>query len=713
MNKMIVFARTAKGTGESGAGSHELARDLRIILNAIDGKSSVEILRNKFDFLSPAELDEALAALAAEYFIREAAGSPAAFSSSPRPAAADGGTEPATPQSDESLLKAQALRAKIRGRREGAERRSAPEAAAGEGRQTHDHEQASRVAEEQARLDEEARRLRAVEEAAQREAAERARQDAEAQQRSVAEERARREAEELARRHAQELARREEAERLRQEAEAQARRAAEEESRQRAEEEARARAAQQARERAEEESRRQAEEEARRQEAESVRQDAEEHARWMAEQQAWRETEEKNRADQEATARKRASAREAADAGTSGPGMLRRWGKAIALGLVALVAAGLVTLHVISFDGQIPKFEKALAAQFQQPVTIKALRLSLVPHSQLRLEGVSIGSEGQIRIPQIRAAGTLGNLFSDRKVFTSLALDSPVVAAEGMGWILFGKPLTGNLEFGQVAVLNATFESKHVNLPAFDAKLQSDGAGAWKAISVESVDKNLNLELTPQDSAVQIDFKARTFKVPFGSALTLEEVVARGTADGSGLVLTEFKGFAYGGTLAGAATLKWGASWSLQGELHAKQIDASRLVPELLADARLVGDASFVMQAPQAAKLFAEPRLEGSFLIPRGTLLGVDLGRALQGGGMRGDTKFSELAGSILHERGATQLRQIRLSQGPMLANGSVDVDADRTVRGRIAAEIRSSVEYLRARLALSGTVGKIEWARQ
>jgi hypothetical protein len=66
--------------------------------------------------------------------------------------------------------------------------------------------------------------------------------------------------------------------------------------------------------------------------------------------------------------------------------------------------------------------------------------------------------------------------------------------------------------------------------------------------------------------------------------------------------------------------------------LNAKQIDMERLVPGLMSSARLEGKSSYAMQASEPAKLFDWARAEGSFSIPRGTLLGLDLGSVLQGG---------------------------------------------------------------------------------
>lgn len=633
---MTTYIKTSKGAREAGAHASELDSDLLRVLISVDGNHSVDVLRKQSDYLSAEEFDEAIDALVVAGYIRDSAQT------------SDGGADQSTLSGVETLRKAQALRAKIRARREGTEH-SAP--VAGEmGR----HSEAQVGSDDEQRL--------------AREATARVRQEAEEKARQVAEEEARREAAKRARQAAEEQARQEALEQERLDSAKEAKRISEEE--------------------------------------------AEAHARWMAEQNAWREAEEKLKRDEEEAARDRASVRAGKRTRMAAPDMVRKWGKALAFGVLALVAGGLAAIHLISFDGQIPQFEKSLAGQFQQPVKIKSLRLGLVPQSYVGLEGVSIGGDGQIRASRIKLVGGLGNLFSDKKEFRSIELDSPVLTEEGLGWLLFGQSTVRNMVFGQVSALNATLESKNVNFPAFDAKLQSDGEGAWKAIVIESQDKNLSLELTPKGRSVQVDVKAKSFKVPFGSTLTLDEMVASGIADRGGLVLAEFKGFAYGGILSGNASLKWGAHWTLEGELNVKQVDTARLIPQLLDGARLAGKAAFILHAPEATKLFAAPRMEGSFNIPRGTLLGADLGSLLQGGGARGDTKFADLAGNFSHDRGATQFRQVSLSQGSMTAAGMFDVDAEQNVRGRFAADLKLAAESRRANLTLSGTLKKLEWRR-
>jgi actin-related protein len=714
----------------------ELAPGLDKILRAIDGRSSVEGISGRLDKVSAGLVDFGLEALVEGELICDA--------SSAEPVSAS------TPV-EEHARKAQELRDKIRDRRKGGDRsRTSPAIDAwykarreAEAQAAHEVEaQARRQGDEQAKraeadmarrvLDEQNKRIaadharRTAEEQAKRAIEELARREVEDQARRVAEEQARRAAEEQAKRAAEDQARRAAEDEARRKVEEQARRAAEDEARRKEEarvrqeaEEKNRREAERAKQEAEETARRVAEEKARaaaqdeeqREAGERARQRAEVQARLLAEEQEWQLAEEKARGEEEAArAREQAQADSPVDKGRSGKP--RNLGKLAAITIGGLLVVGLVALHVIPFDGQIPQFEQALSAQFQQPVKIKSIHLALIPGSHVRLEGVSIGADGQIRVPLIRAGGGMGNLFGEKKDFKAIELESPVISEEGLGWILFGQRQGSAMGFGEVHATGASLASKRISLPAVDVKLQVGGDGAWKTIAITSADKDLEILLTSKGASTQVEIKARSFKIPFGSTLTLDEFAANGTADRNGLTLTEFKGFTSGGTLGGSANLKWGSVWSLSGELNAKQIDMERLAPGVMNSARLEGKASYAMQASEPAKLFDWAHAEGSFSIPRGTLLGLDLGSVLQGGGIRGETNFSELNGSFVHDQGATQLRQLRMNQSNMAASGTIDIDADKKVHGKVAAELRLSTEMRRSSLSVAGTLSKLEWQR-
>ena len=716
MNRTTIYARTAQG--DKAAQTDELPRAQIHILNAIDGHSTVDDIASEMAHLTATQFGEGLDALVAGGFIQEASAGPSAA---------------------DHLRKAWELRDKIKSRRTG----GVPTVAEAAEQVRRDEEERRRADDEaRQRAEDDARRKaedemrRRIEEEARRKVEEEMRRKAEDEMRRRAEEDARRKAEEM-RRIAEEEARRK-AEEMRRVAEEEARRKAEEEARRKADEESRRKLEEQARRHAEElearraaaeeaeraaaRARQEAEEESRRlarereqlaaEESERARQRAEVQARLLAEEQAWMEEEEKARAEEEARVRD-----EAAAASLKGERMSaqkrRQMVKTAGMGLVGLVVLALVGVHFVSFDGQIPAFEKALSARFQQPVQIKGLHMALVPAPHLRLDNVTIGAEGQVRIPSVKARGDLGNLFGEKKNFRAIELESPVLSEQGLGWMLFGRGQGGDVTLGNVSATNVSIAAKSIALPPFDARIEEEGGGAWKSISLGSADKTLEGQVTPKGAGVQFSVKTKSFKLPFGSTLTLEDFEVSGNADANGINVTDFKGFTHGGTLGGTARLKWGSGWSLTGEVNAKQIDTARVVPELMGSARFAGNGIFIMQAADPAQLFPSGRVEGSFVVPRGTLLGVDIGSVLQGGNLRGQTQFSELAGNLLYERGTAQFRSLRLNQSNMTASGNIDVDADRNVRGRISAEIKLSTEMRRSNLGVSGTLSKLEWQRQ
>ena len=578
-------------------------------------------------------------------------------------------------------------------------------------------EQARREAEERARREAEEQARREAEEQARREAEERARREAEEQARRKAEEQARREAEEQARREAEEQARRETEERARREADEQARREAEEQARREAEEQARREAEEQARREAEEQARREAEEQARREAKEQARREAEEQARREAEEQARREAEDEARREAETLRMPEAELETwASSAPASSPRLYEmpgKWRRRIAVGLFVLIAAAFGLIHLVPFDEQRSHLEKTAAAQFHQPVTIKALHLSLLPQPHWRLEGIAIGGEGQIKVAQLNAIAALATLFSDSNVFDELEIDTAVLGDEGLSWLLFGKPQQQDLKLARINARNVRLESKHIAMPAFDAKMGVGEDGKWQTIHLEAAEGELRMDLQPMAESVEIDFTAASYRLPFGSALVIKDLQAKGIVRPGELAVTGFSGRLYGGVLRGNSSLKWGSSWTLNGEWSGKQIDAAQLAPGLVEEGNLEGRGLYSFHAEDANKLFANRRLDGNFIIRKGSLRGVDIGNLLKGERGGGRSQFSEIAGSFAVDSGRIQLRRLRLAAGMMSANGDVKVDADKNVRGRFTVDLKSPVVQRSATLVVSGTLKEPRFNRE
>jgi hypothetical protein len=108
------------------------------------------------------------------------------------------------------------------------------------------------------------------------------------------------------------------------------------------------------------------------------------------------------------------------------------------------------------------------------------------------------------------------------------------------------------------------------------------------------------------------------------------------------------------------------------------------------------------MSAAAPDKLGAEARLEGKFTVTKGVLGSFDIARAMQPAASlaSGRTLFADLAGTGSYNKGAVQLRDMRLTAGLLSATGIADIDASGRLSGRVNAELGPQ----RGTIALSGT---------
>jgi hypothetical protein len=113
------------------------------------------------------------------------------------------------------------------------------------------------------------------------------------------------------------------------------------------------------------------------------------------------------------------------------------------------------------------------------------------------------------------------------------------------------------------------------------------------------------------------------------------------------------------------------------------------------------------MSGTDPAKLYNSAHIEGSFSMGKGALGTVDLSRVLQTSGRQhgGRTLFTELNGQATYDRGAVALRNISMVAGALHAGLSAEIAPSGALAGRIVADMRTSVQPLRAVVVLGGTV--------
>jgi len=380
-------------------------------------------------------------------------------------------------------------------------------------------------------------------------------------------------------------------------------------------------------------------------------------------------------------------------------GRPRSWGKPAAIGLSVLLVGGVGVLHVMPVSTA--DYEKAAAEALGAPVKIASARLSLITGIQMNFEGVSIGDAVKIR--HVRGFPEVGSLFGARKAFNRVELDGVSLSQAQLADAVLGKAAGANFRIGRVEIRQANLEGA-LKLPPLDVDALVSGDGSLQSLTLRGPDK-LSVQLSPKGSEVGFEISAESLAIPFVPALTLSEFSMKGTANRQGVTSSEFDGRAFDGVIGGSARIRWGSTWTVEGEVRSRGVKVAVFAPALVSEGKVDGRGAYTMAGSTPAKLFETARLQGEFKIEKGVLGSFDLTRALQTGGAQtgGRTIFSELTGQGVYDKGAVQITNVAIAAGAMNAGASINVDASGGLSGRILADVKTPNQTLRATLNVSG----------
>jgi hypothetical protein len=246
---------------------------------------------------------------------------------------------------------------------------------------------------------------------------------------------------------------------------------------------------------------------------------------------------------------------------------------------------------------------------------------------------------------------------------------------------------------------------------AGEAILGRDGSVA--TLTAAPAGDRLSIQVEPQGGKAKVEITAKELQGVLGVKLPIEDFGGKGVAAPGRLELSQFDGKLLEGVVKGKGTLAWGAAWTFEGEMEVRQVDATKIVPSVLASGSLEGQGKVVATAQSGEKLFDAPRTEGSFSIGKGQLSNLDLVRIIQTGTSAvGSTSFNEITGRISSDPERIQLRELRLSAGPLSASGNIELSSSDTISGRVSAEMDTPAGVRRGSISLTGSVSKLQAGR-
>jgi hypothetical protein len=379
-----------------------------------------------------------------------------------------------------------------------------------------------------------------------------------------------------------------------------------------------------------------------------------------------------------------------------------KWGRPAAITLFVLLAVAIGVLHIMPLP--MADYEDAASKALGRPVKIGSARLWILTGVRLDLRDVTVG--GDVRIASVHAYPRIGSLIDQKKAFRRIELDGVRLPQQAIGGAFAARMRVDNFNVGRILARNLKLEGP-VPLPALEADALIGPDGALRSVALRGPD-SLDAKLTPAPNGeVELDVTAASLAVPFVPELTLTSFAMKGMANRQGANIGSWGGAALDGVLSGTARVRWGGSWHIDGVVTVRGINAAVLAPALLSEGKAEGSGRFSMSGTNPAKLYNGARIEGSFTVGKGALGSFDLSRVLQTSGRQhgGRTPFTELSGQGVYDRGAIALRNISMTAGALHAGASADIAPGGALAGRIVADIRTTVQPLRAVVVVEGTV--------
>ena len=405
-----------------------------------------------------------------------------------------------------------------------------------------------------------------------------------------------------------------------------------------------------------------------------------------------------------AAAKRETRQREAAKAEAAVPVSHRRpikWGKLVGTVVVVAVLGGLAWLHLMPVPAG--DYEKAASTALGRPVKIGSARFSLFRGIELRFQNVTVGSD--VKLATVRASPQVGALFGGRKAFNRIDVEGVTMPESTLGEVLFGKHKSETFTVSRLVAHELKLGAPLV-LPPLDADFTFTDDGALKTAVLTGPD-GLLTHLSPKGSEVEFEMTAARFALPMAPDISLNQFAMKGTASARGMKIESWDGALFDGRFAGAADLRWGPNWEVQGPITVRGVNAAVFAPALLSEGKADGSGRYAMSGTHPEKLMDAVHVEGTFTITKGTLGNIDLSRAIQSGGRQwsGRTQFNEMNGQGVYEKGAVALRNLTIAAGALNAGASVDVAQTGALSGRIVADVKTASQNLRATLNLGGTV--------
>ncbi|MFZ5502897.1 MAG: AsmA family protein [Pseudomonadota bacterium] len=430
-----------------------------------------------------------------------------------------------------------------------------------------------------------------------------------------------------------------------------------------------------------------------------------------AQAKAWADAE--KRAQELAQGRLESSAQQATTATEAKPSKPRKplpWGKIAIEAVLLLLIALFVGPHFLPTKDYAVKVEQLLESQLQQPVHIEKLAVRLLPSPSMELSAVAVGESVAVKIEQVKIDFALSSLWSSTKKINKLVLQGAEVNGAALQplsqWL---QQIAPNPQYPitRIEFAKSKFEFGAIQFADIAGNLEFDSSGSFSHATLQGSNDKFTMEMKAAENKTLLSLRVRDSVIPLLPNWQFSELNASGELTADELIVSDIDSRIAGGMLQGNGRLNWRSGWRAEGSLAAKTITLENISSILMGD--MDGSARFTMQSDKLDALTDSVRMDGSFIVSKGTINGMDFVETTRLRSSNnipgGRTHFDEAGGDLSLSGKVLSLRGMKMKAGVLSATGYVDI-ADDHLSGRVISELSIRAEMGSVPLQLGGTLG-------
>lgn len=391
------------------------------------------------------------------------------------------------------------------------------------------------------------------------------------------------------------------------------------------------------------------------------------------------------------------------------------WPLAAAIGFIGLLLLASLVFALYPYDRHRPAFEAGLAQVAGQSVRIGAVSASFLPRPAILLESVSIGETGRTQVARIRLVPQFFSLLISRPTYSSVeveggALDGDALLAlpRASAAVMQGD---GPARIGRLAFNRLRLSL--LGLGVADLHGEFPGSDATKPLLLVNADGSLRVQVRAEGGNVVADFEGYGWTLAADSPYRFDSIQGRAAWDGRTLAIRGLDARIFDGSVQGTMVLEQSGQAALAADLTVRHMSVPRLAAALgyanQFEGEIAGSLRFAAQAAEWPEIMRAAAGEGDFTVQRGALGGIDLVEAVRRAGKGsvtgGTTRYETLSGKLRISPQSIRFTDLVLASGALRAGGSLDVDREGRLNGRLDVEIRGSATALRAPVVAGATL--------